>query len=133
MILVKTPNKAETKNPTNGSTGQGEKSPPTDVPYGVIATRCRVEDCLAESCEVLTSPRVFPRVSPVQAVLSADLHGDPFWFGNFRHGYPQDQNTVRIISMGLLMVKALGNRELAVVVGHLKFPVGRDSWHGMLC
>jgi hypothetical protein len=38
VILVKTPNKAETKNPTNGSTGQGEKSPPTDVPYGVIAT-----------------------------------------------------------------------------------------------
>ena len=29
----------------------------------VIATRCRVEDRLAESREVLTRPRVSPRVS----------------------------------------------------------------------
>ncbi|MDD2734810.1 MAG: hypothetical protein PHF56_12775 [Desulfuromonadaceae bacterium] len=36
----------------------------------VIATRCRVDDCLAESREILTRPRVPPRVAKITPIAA---------------------------------------------------------------
>jgi len=51
------------------------KPPLAGVPYGVVATRCRVDDCLAEPRKVLTRPRVPPRLRGERGRKASDLPG----------------------------------------------------------